>query len=139
MNIDVAVEILRSMAQGVNPLSDEELPYDSVCNEVEVVRALYCVIEELESTGIVTKKKLRRPRKARSREEKKQNDKEPSITKRVYSSNQKHSFWSLEEDDDLCRMYDEGYTIKNMQEYFGRDKNEIIFRLKILDKFDFEK
>lgn len=70
MNIDVAVEILRSLAQGVNPLSDEELPYDSVCNEVEVVRALYCVIEELESTGIVTKKKLRRPRKARSREEK---------------------------------------------------------------------
>ena len=118
MNIDVAVEILRSMAQGIHPLSGEKLSPDSVCNEVEVVRALYCVIEELEQAGIVTK-----PRKYKS-----------ARSDRPRERRGRAGYWTLEYDDDLCRMFDEGYSLKNMEDYFGRNKKEIIARLRDLGK-----
>lgn len=47
MDITRAVEILNAVAQGVNPFTGEVLPADCICNQVEMVRALYCVLNEV--------------------------------------------------------------------------------------------
>lgn len=43
MDIERAKEILRTLADGTDPLTGEVLSDDNVCNKVEVVRALHCV------------------------------------------------------------------------------------------------
>ena len=48
MEIKRAIEILRRLADGVDPLTGELLPPDSVCNKAEVVRALHSVLAQMD-------------------------------------------------------------------------------------------
>ena len=45
MDIMRAIELLKGLADGVNPLTGEVLSPQDSCNQVEIVRALHCVIE----------------------------------------------------------------------------------------------
>ena len=45
MDIKRAIELLKGLADGVNPLTGEVLSPQDSCNQVEIVRALHCVIE----------------------------------------------------------------------------------------------
>ena len=47
MDITRANEILRKLADGIDPMTGEVLPAESICNNVEVVRAFHCILEEL--------------------------------------------------------------------------------------------
>ena len=47
MDVTRAMELLRTVAEGVNPFTGEILPEDCVCNQVEMVRAIYCVLNEV--------------------------------------------------------------------------------------------
>ena len=50
MDIDKAKEIVQTLAEGIDPTTGEVLPDNSVCNKGEVVRALYCILNCLDTT-----------------------------------------------------------------------------------------
>ncbi|MGM9616268.1 hypothetical protein, partial [Butyricicoccus sp.] len=48
MDILRAIEILESLAQGIDPYNGEVLEKAHVCNQPETIRAFYCILRELE-------------------------------------------------------------------------------------------
>lgn len=90
MKLQRAKELLASLADGVDPLTGEVLPDESVCNKAEIVRAFCCILNALPD-------KPRRPK--------------PENTGKP---------WTKEDDAALCRMYDAGSTRKEMCAYFKR-------------------
>ena len=49
MEIKRAAELLRGLADGVDPMTGQPLPDESVYNRPEIIRALHCVLQELQS------------------------------------------------------------------------------------------
>lgn len=47
MDILRAKEILKTLADGVNPITGEVLPAEDSCNQPDVIRALHAVLEKL--------------------------------------------------------------------------------------------
>ena len=46
MEIKRAAELLRGLADGVDPMTGQPLPDESVYNRPEIIRALHCVLRE---------------------------------------------------------------------------------------------
>lgn len=109
MDIERAKEILRTLADGTDPLTGEVLSDGNVCNKVEVVRALHCVLSELE-----TKK---------------------SGSTRILPENAGKP-WTKEDDLKLIAMFDEGCSKQEMMSFFGRTNGAITSRLARLGKID---
>lgn len=109
MTIERAKVILRFLAEGADPLTGEVLPEDSVCNKAEIVRAFYCILNELET------------------EKSAPNRKPPENAGRL---------WTKEEDKKLIKMFEEGRSNKEMISVLGRTKASIISRLARLGKID---
>lgn len=65
MDVQRAKELLAVLADGIDPLTGEVLPYDHVCNKGEIVRALNCAVEELSRRK---KDRCRRTRESRGRQ-----------------------------------------------------------------------
>ena len=112
MDLQRAAELLAGLADGVDPLTGEVLPEDSVCNKAEIVRALHYVLAALSN-------KPSRPQPA--------NAGKP---------------WNVADEEVLCRMYDAGSTKKEMCAYFKRSEGGIASRLvrlgKIADRAEFK-
>jgi hypothetical protein len=115
MDLARARELLAGLADGVNLLTGEILPDDSVCNQTEIVRALNTVLKAL-------------PKGAKSDKPLPTNAGKP---------------WTKEDEDELSRMYDAGGTKKDMCAYFQRTGGAITARLvrigKIHDREEFRK
>lgn len=111
MDLQRAKELLTILADGVDPLTGEVLPEDSVCNKGEIVRALHCVLN-------VVQVKTQKP--------KPENAGKP---------------WTERDDALLCQMFDAGSTKKDMCACFKRSEGGIASRLvrlgKITDRFVF--
>lgn len=50
MDINKAKEILSALAEGVDPTTGEVLPEDSIYNNVNVIRAMYTILNCLETS-----------------------------------------------------------------------------------------
>lgn len=109
MNIERAEGFLKSLAEGIDPLTGEVLPQNHVCNQPEMIRALYCVLGELD--------------RAKAKPEKTQ---PPNAGKP----------WTPEDNAHLCQMFDEGATRREMCEHFKRSRGAIDARLVRLGKID---
>ena len=109
MDIECAKKILKTLANGTDPLTGEILPDDHVCNKVEVVRAILCVLDVLESKGTSSTK------------EPPENAGRP---------------WTKEDDMKLAKMYDEGASRLEMVNIFRRTNGAIASRLARLGKID---
>ena len=109
MTIERAKVILRFLAEGADPLTGEVLPEDSVCNKAEIVRAFYCILNELES-------------------------KKKSPTKETPENAGKP--WTKEDDRKLISMFESGCTKKEMSSYFHRSSGGIEARLVRLGKIE---
>ena len=48
MEIKRAAELLRGLADGVDPMTGRPLPDESVYNRPEIIRALHCVLRALQ-------------------------------------------------------------------------------------------
>ena len=107
MDIVKAREILRVLADGVNPLTGELLPDESVCNQGEVVRAFYCILNELDAPQ--QKPKGNTP----------ENAGKP---------------WSESDHETLVQMFDSGCTRREMRDHFKRSDGAIAARLVHLGK-----
>lgn len=97
MDIIRATEILRGLSEGVDPFTGEVLSDKSICNHAEVVRAFYCILNELDKSG----KKTRKP--------------QPENTGKP---------WSKEDDETLASMYDSGCSKQEIQEHLNEQKGQ---------------
>ena len=102
-----AKQILRALADGLNPTTGEVLPKTDSCNEPEVIRALHWAIKELE--------KLEKPVK-KSRWE---NSGLP---------------WTEQDEKVLCEMFDRGDPKREICKFFQRSERGIAARLVKLGK-----
>lgn len=100
MDIIRAKEILTALAEGIDPTTGEVLPEDSICNKGEVVRALYTVLNRLDS--IRPKKNL------------------PKNTGKP---------WTQEDDDELRACFKSGMSQKDICAKFERTSGSISSRL----------
>ena len=105
MDILRAIEILGSLAQGIDPYNGEVLEENHICNQPETIRAFYCILRELE----------RREEQSRKRPE---NAGQP---------------WNQEDDEKLWRLYQDNVPIRELQKIFKRTRGSIEARLDKLD------
>ena len=106
-----AADIIATLADGVNPLTGEEFPKDSVYNNPEIIRTLFAAVEALkqEARGEARKRNRQLPANAG----------QP---------------WSPEQDEKLASMFDRGTTIRQLAESHQRTKGAIASRLVRLEK-----
>ena len=111
MLVDVsrAKEILKILSDGIDPITGEILPPDNVCNQGEIVRAFYTVLNELD-----------KPTEKRNRNT-------PENTGKP---------WKDADEKLLCQMFDSGSSIKELSETFKRTKGSITARLIRLNKLN---
>lgn len=107
MDIERAKELLTTLAGGVNPLTGEVLPPDDSCNQVEIVRAINTLLRAVDNQ----EKRPQRPLP--------ENAGKP---------------WIKADEDTLCKMFDEGYTRKEICDHFKRSSGAIASRLVKLGK-----
>ena len=107
MDIKRATERLTLLADGVEPLTDEVLENDHVCNKPELIRALHVVLGELE----------KRPKK-----------------KAVSLPENAGKPWTNEEDEELYLMFDERLEPQFVCDHFKRTTGGIASRLVQLGK-----
>ncbi len=110
MTLEQAVDILKTLANGVDPFTGEVLTDDNVCNRTEFVRAVYFILDELSS------------RKSRPSKDSPGNAGKP---------------WTKEDDIRLAEMYDQGCTREEMESAFQRTAGSISSRLVRLGKIEF--
>ena len=110
MDAQYAKQILQSLADGVNPTTGEVLAKSDSCNEPDVIRALHWALKELEQT-----EKPEKPAPKPGHE----NAGMP---------------WTEEADMELCRMFDNGLSKRELAQHFKRSNGAIDARLIKLGK-----
>ena len=104
MELERARTLLTELADGVDPLTGECLPSDSVCNRPEIIRALHCVLQH-------TAGGRKRPSP-------------PNAGKP----------WTEADDSALLQMYDAGSDVGELETHFQRSSTAIIRRLERLGR-----
>ena len=99
MDISKAKEIVGALAEGIDPITGEILPSEHVCNNADVVRAFYALLQQANM-------------------EKKEKTCENSGKK-----------WTDEDDELLRQLYEEGMKISEIQRKFMRSRGSIQSRL----------
>ena len=99
MDITRAKEIVSTLAEGVDPTTGEVLPAEHVCNNVEVVRAFYTLLQQ----EVPTSKK-----------------------KTPENSGKK---WTEEDDKILKELFESGVKKSQLQKTFMRSRGSIDARL----------
>ncbi len=107
MDIAKARRIVEILSDGINPVTGEALEPTDSCNQVEVVRALHTVLKYV-SVGTGARQ----------------------------NNDNAGKPWNLQDEEELCRMFDDGYTIKEICAYFGRSRGAIAARLVKLGKIN---
>lgn len=107
MDIQRAKELLAVLSDGVSPLTGEVLPEDNSCNQVEIVRALNTVLRYL--------------------------DNQPQKSTKPSPDNAGKP-WTVEDEDALSRMFDQGYSQNGICSHFKRSPGAIAARLEKLGK-----
>lgn len=110
MDLGQAKEILKTLADGIHPITGEILPEEDSCNQPEVIRALHAVLQTLP-------------------------DPKPIAAAKQGAKNAGKP-WTSEDDAALCRMFDEGSSVREMSQYFGRSRGGIAARLVRLGKIE---
>lgn len=104
MELRQAKALLTELADGVDPLTGECLPADSVCNRPEIIRALHCVLQYVSG----------RPKRSAL----------PNAGKP----------WTEEDETALMQMFDAGRSVEEMQARFQRTNGAIVRRLERLGR-----
>ena len=102
MDYTHAKEILATLADGVNPMTGELLYDSDTCNHPDIIRALHVAVTQLEKAEKRASKPLP------------ENSGKP---------------WTLEDDNALLRMHEQGASKKEICEYFKRTSGGIAARL----------
>ena len=106
MDITKAKEIVSALAEGIDPFTGEVLPENHICNNVDVVRAFYTLI---------------------------QNGEVKSKPKTFENSGKR---WSKEDDELLVQLFEQGLKTSELQKHFMRSYGSIQSRLAKLGLID---
>ena len=106
MEINRAAELLRALADGIDPMTGQPLPDESVYNRPEIIRALHCVLQELQERA--------------------------DSTAAVHAGRN----WSTEEEAKLLQEYGMGLPIETIARRHGRSVGAIETRLSELGQRD---
>lgn len=107
MEINRAAELLRALADGIDPMTGQPLPDESVYNRPEIIRALHCVLQELQEPGQTAL----------------------PLSTRAWN-------WSTEEEAQLLQEYGMGLPIETIARRHGRSVGAIETRLSELGQRD---
>lgn len=107
MELQIARQIIDTLAQGIHPVTGEAMPEDSPYNAPSVIRALHAVSRALERTEQVTNK-VRPPNAGKA--------------------------WSGQEDAALETAFDAGIALKQVAQELGRTAFAVEQRLVKLGK-----
>ncbi len=102
MDIQHAKELLKTLADGINPLTGEVLSQNDSCNQPDIVRALYAALAEL--------------------------DKQPGKTKGLQPENAGKP-WTPEDDERLKECFESRMTKQDLCNEFKRSPGSISSRL----------
>lgn len=108
MDIIRAKDIIRRLAEGIDPLTGELLPDDCICNQADIIRALYTVLDELSE-------------KAVKAADKPSNHGKP---------------WTKGEEDELIAQFDSGMKMASIAAQHSRSRGAIESRLLRLGKIE---
>ena len=111
MDLSEAKNVVSNLIAGINPLTGEFLPSSDSCNQPDVIRALYLLLNAVQEKSEKTKSEKPQP----------ENAGKP---------------WTEEEDALLCQMFDEGTKLKELCEFNKRTSGAIKARLVRLGKID---
>ena len=106
MDTTYAKELLEILADGVNPITGEVLPNSDSCNQPDIIRALHLAVAQLE-------KEIRKVNRLPA------NAGKP---------------WTSEDEETLCRMFNNGCSKKDICSFFKRTESAIAARLVHLGK-----
>ena len=107
------IDILKLLADGVHPVTGEQLDKNHLINEPDVIRALNAAVEAL----ISEEKKIRRQR---------------DLPERVGKP------WSEQEDQALIKAFDSGISLNDLVDKHQRTRGAIRTRLVRLGKIDLD-
>lgn len=111
MNADKALQILRRLAEGIDPYTGEVYPAESPYQHPDTVRALYAAIAALERVAKTEARQHRLP---------------PNAGKP----------WTKAEETRLVQAFDEGRSIQQLAAEHGRTSGAITSRLQKLGKIE---
>lgn len=109
MELQIARQIIDTLAQGIHPVTGEAMPEDSPYNAPPVIRALHAVSRALEAGASPPEPAARRP---------------PNAGKP----------WSAQEDAALETAFDAGIALKQVAQELGRTQFAVEQRLVKLGK-----
>ena len=116
MELQIARQIIDTLAQGIHPVTGEAMPEDSPYNAPPVIRALYAVSRALESVASTPAPAGESPRSRRNQP--------PNAGKA----------WSAQEDAALETAFDAGIPLKQVAQELGRTPFAVEQRLVKLGK-----
>ena len=117
MELQIARQIIDTLAQGIHPVTGEAMPEDSPYNAPPVIRALHAVSRALDGGGTG---------EAAS---------EPARTRRAQPPNAGKP-WSAQEDAALETAFDAGIALKQVAQELGRTQFAVEQRLVRLGKVE---
>ncbi len=110
MELQIARQIIDTLAQGIHPVTGEAMPEDSPYNAPPVIRALHAVSRALEGLGTA-----------------------PGVRAAPVNAGKR---WSAQEDSALETAFDAGIPIKQVAEELGRTAFAVEQRLIRLGKIE---
>jgi hypothetical protein len=114
MEFNQALEILKTLSAGINPITGEVLPLESPFQHAEIVRALFIAVDAVRRRADASRRKAAQPENTGRR-------------------------WSGDEDGRLRECYLRGFPIIELAQNLSRTPGAVVARLVRLGCVDLDK